>query len=85
VSSPQISPDGARIVYTRQQANKIEDRWDSSLWIVNTDGSQHRFLAKGSTRAGHRTASAFSTWPTANLVARRSSCAGSIATGRPRR
>jgi dipeptidyl aminopeptidase/acylaminoacyl peptidase len=48
VSSPQISPDGARIVYTRQQANKIEDRWDSSLWIVNTDGSQHRFLAKGS-------------------------------------
>jgi dipeptidyl aminopeptidase/acylaminoacyl peptidase len=48
VSSPQISPDGARIVYTRQQANKIEDRWDSSLWIVNADGSQHRFLGKGS-------------------------------------
>jgi dipeptidyl aminopeptidase/acylaminoacyl peptidase len=47
VSNPQISPDGARIVYTRQQANKIEDRWDSSLWIMNADGSQHRFLAKG--------------------------------------
>jgi len=47
VSSPQISPDGARIVYTRQQANKIEDRWDSALWIMNADGSQHRFLAKG--------------------------------------
>ena len=45
---PQISPDGARIVYTRQQVNKIEDRWDSSLWIMNADGSQHRFLAKGS-------------------------------------
>ncbi|HEY1496418.1 MAG TPA: S9 family peptidase [Candidatus Solibacter sp.] len=47
VSNPQISPDGARIVYTRQQANKIEDRWDSALWIMNADGSQHRFLAKG--------------------------------------
>jgi dipeptidyl aminopeptidase/acylaminoacyl peptidase len=48
VSNPQISPDGARIVYTRQQANKIEDRWDSLLWIMNSDGSQNRFLAKGS-------------------------------------
>ena len=48
VSNAQISPDGARIVYTREQANKIEDRWDSSLWIMNADGSQHRFLAKGS-------------------------------------
>ncbi len=48
VSNPQISPEGARIVYTRQQVNKIEDRWDSSLWIVNADGSQNRFLTKGS-------------------------------------
>ena len=48
VSNAQISPDGAHIVYTRQQANKIEDRWDSSLWIMNADGSQHRFLTKGS-------------------------------------
>jgi dipeptidyl aminopeptidase/acylaminoacyl peptidase len=48
VSNAQISPDGAHIVYTRQQANKIEDRWDSSLWIMNSDGSQHRFLSKGS-------------------------------------
>jgi dipeptidyl aminopeptidase/acylaminoacyl peptidase len=48
VSNAQISPDGARIVYTRQQANRIEDRWDSSLWIMNADGSRHRFLTKGS-------------------------------------
>ena len=48
VSNAQISPDGSRIVYTRQQANKIEDRWDSSLWIMNADGSQNRFLTKGS-------------------------------------
>jgi dipeptidyl aminopeptidase/acylaminoacyl peptidase len=47
VSNPQISPDGARIVYTRQQVNRIEDKWDSNLWIVNADGSQNRFLTKG--------------------------------------
>ena len=48
VSNAQISPDGNRIVYTRQVANKIEDRWDSSLWIMNADGSQQRLLTKGS-------------------------------------
>jgi Tol biopolymer transport system component len=48
VSNAQISPDGSRIVYTREQANKIEDRWDSSLWIMNADRSQNRFLTKGS-------------------------------------
>jgi dipeptidyl aminopeptidase/acylaminoacyl peptidase len=47
VSDAQIAPDGARIVYTRQQVNKIEDRWESSLWIMNADGSQHRFLTRG--------------------------------------
>lgn len=47
ISNAQISPDGAHIVYTRQQANRLEDKWESSLWIVNADGSQNRFLAKG--------------------------------------
>jgi len=49
VSNAQISPNGTRIVYTRQQVNKIEDRWETSLWIVNADGGQNRFLTKGST------------------------------------
>ncbi|HEV8264697.1 MAG TPA: S9 family peptidase [Gemmatimonadales bacterium] len=48
VSDPQISPDGSQIVYTRRWVNKVEDRWDSALWIMNTDGSKNRFLVKGS-------------------------------------
>ena len=48
VSDAQISPDGSRIVYTRQAVNQLEDKWESSLWILNADGSQHRFLVKGS-------------------------------------
>jgi len=48
VSDPQISPNGLQIVYTRRWVNKIEDRWDSALWIMNADGSKNRFLVKGS-------------------------------------
>src|SRR5712671_6388568 len=48
VNDAQISPDGSRIVYTRQAVNQAEDKWESSLWILNADGSQHRFLVKGS-------------------------------------
>ncbi|HXM37074.1 MAG TPA: S9 family peptidase [Gemmatimonadales bacterium] len=48
VSDPQISPDGSQIVYTRRWVNKIEDRWDSGLWIMNADGSKNRSLVKGS-------------------------------------
>src|SRR3970040_1508956 len=47
VSAPQISPDGAKIVYTRRWVNKIDDRWDAAWWIMNADGSRNRFLVKG--------------------------------------
>src|ERR1700681_4734405 len=48
VNDAQISPDGSRIVYTRQGVHQIEDKWESSLWILNGGGSQHRFLVRGS-------------------------------------
>ena len=48
VADPQVSPNGAQIVYTRRWVNKLEDRWDSGLWIMNADGSRNRFLVKGS-------------------------------------
>src|SRR5262245_34843993 len=48
VGSPQISPDGTQIIYTRQWVNKQADRWDSALWIMKSDGSRNRFLADGS-------------------------------------
>ena len=48
VSDAQISPDGSRLVYTRQHVNQLEDKWESALWIVNADGSQNRFFVKGS-------------------------------------
>ena len=48
VSDAQISPDGTRIIYTRQFVNQMNDKWDSALWIMNSDGTQNRFLVKGS-------------------------------------
>ena len=48
VQDPQISPDGRRVIYTRQSVDKMNDEWDSALWIMDADGSRQRFLAKGS-------------------------------------
>ncbi|HXI49716.1 MAG TPA: hypothetical protein VNH39_14145, partial [Steroidobacteraceae bacterium] len=46
-SAPQISPDGSQILYTRTLVNKQDDKFQPAIWIVNSDGSHHRFLAKG--------------------------------------
>jgi dipeptidyl aminopeptidase/acylaminoacyl peptidase len=48
VADPQISPDGSQIIYTRRFVDKLNDRWESALWLVNADGSKNRFLVKGS-------------------------------------
>ncbi|UCC24086.1 MAG: S9 family peptidase [Gemmatimonadales bacterium] len=48
VSDPQISPDGSQIVYTRGWIDPVNDRRESSLWIMDADGSRNRFLVDGS-------------------------------------
>jgi len=48
VNDPQLSPDGAHIVYSRRWVNRQEDRWESALWIMGADGSRNRFLTRGS-------------------------------------
>jgi dipeptidyl aminopeptidase/acylaminoacyl peptidase len=47
VSDPQLSPDSAQIIYTRGWVDKMNDRRESALWIMNADGSRNRFLTKG--------------------------------------
>ncbi|MCH7991455.1 MAG: S9 family peptidase [Gemmatimonadetes bacterium] len=48
VSNPQIAPDGQRIVYTRGWIVKMNNSRESSIWIMNGDGSRNRFLVDGS-------------------------------------
>ena len=46
-TDPQISPDGKKIVYVRRFADPMTDRRYSNLWIINTDGTDHRALTTG--------------------------------------
>ena len=47
-TDPQISPDGKKIVYVRRFADAMSDRRYANLWIINSDGSDHRPLSTGS-------------------------------------
>jgi dipeptidyl aminopeptidase/acylaminoacyl peptidase len=48
VNSPQLSPDGSQIVYTRRWTDKVNDTYVDEVWIMQADGSRNRFLMKGS-------------------------------------
>jgi dipeptidyl aminopeptidase/acylaminoacyl peptidase len=40
IADPQISPDGAQVVFTRVVVNDKQDDYDTSLWMVPTAGSE---------------------------------------------
>ena len=46
-TDPQISPDGATIVYVRRFCDVMTDRRYSNLWTIDFDGSNHRPLTSG--------------------------------------
>lgn len=46
-TDPQISPDGNQVVYVRQSNDIMTDRARSNIWVVGTDGENHRPLLSG--------------------------------------
>ncbi len=44
VADPQVSPDGSQVVYRRMGMSIMKDRRVGNLWIINSDGSNHRKL-----------------------------------------
>jgi dipeptidyl aminopeptidase/acylaminoacyl peptidase len=48
VSAPQLSPDGRQIIYARSWVDKVNDQRQSSVYIMNADGSRPRKLLDGS-------------------------------------
>lgn len=49
-SDPQITPDGEQVVYVRNFMDIMEDQRQTNLWLVRSDGSQHRPLTSGNYR-----------------------------------
>jgi len=45
--SPQLSPNGQTLVYTRQRVDAASDSMRSELWIMDADGDRHRYLTDG--------------------------------------
>ncbi|MDT0554251.1 S9 family peptidase [Urechidicola vernalis] len=43
-SDPQISPDGSQVVYKRNGFDIMKDNSKGNLWILNSDGTNHRKL-----------------------------------------
>ena len=48
VQAPQLSPDGSQIIFGRRWVDKMNDRWETSIWMMNSDGSHARQLVQGS-------------------------------------
>src|SRR4051794_29997475 len=44
VQAPQLSPDGAQILFGRRWVDKMNDKWESSIWLMNADGTHQRAL-----------------------------------------
>ena len=48
VEDPQISPDGSQVVFTRSWVDKMADRFESQVRIMDADGGRQRVLLEGS-------------------------------------
>jgi dipeptidyl aminopeptidase/acylaminoacyl peptidase len=47
IADPQISPDGAKVIYTHVTVNKNKDGYDTALWIIGTKTGVARQLTDG--------------------------------------
>lgn len=54
IASPQISPDGSKVVYTLVTVNAKHDGYDTALWIVSTTGGAARQFTAGPRDTGPR-------------------------------
>ncbi len=54
IASPQISPDGSKIVYTLVTVNAKHDNYETALWIIPATGGAARLLTSGTHDASPR-------------------------------
>ena len=51
-ADPRISPDGARVVYVRRGFDIMTDGGRTALWLIDSDGTDHRALTDGTSTVG---------------------------------
>ena len=47
-SNPKLSPNGKHIIYSKTWINLVDDKRETDLWIINSNGSSNRFFLNGS-------------------------------------
>jgi dipeptidyl aminopeptidase/acylaminoacyl peptidase len=50
IADPQISPDGSQVAFVRVSVDEKTDQYETSLWIVKSDGSEPARRLTGGTR-----------------------------------
>jgi dipeptidyl aminopeptidase/acylaminoacyl peptidase len=50
VADPQISPDGAQVAFVRVTVDEKKDQYETSIWVVRTDGAEPPRRLTGGTR-----------------------------------
>jgi dipeptidyl aminopeptidase/acylaminoacyl peptidase len=50
VSSPNISPDGQWILFSRRSVDQVDDRYVSNIWMVDVEGKRTSELTRGDWR-----------------------------------
>lgn len=51
-TSPQVSPDGSKIVYVRHSMDRLKDQDRGDLWIIDVKSGEQRPLVTGGASAG---------------------------------
>ena len=47
-SNPKLSPNGKHIIYSKTWINLVDDKRETDLWIIKSNGSSNRFFLNGS-------------------------------------
>ena len=46
IADPQVSPDGARVAFTRVEVDRESDDYRTSLWILEVAGGRHATMTE---------------------------------------
>jgi hypothetical protein len=44
---PQVTPDGSQVAHARASMNIMTDKAEQSIWLINTDVTNHRLFVTG--------------------------------------